>query len=236
MINLGIALPLTSEVEHTQFWNSFHVMRKGDHVFIRPDFPGPIDIVRNELVKKAFEAGCSHLLMMDTDQIYPIDTLDKMKLLFQNPEVKVVSNIVHRRYEPFDPLAFMLCDGKDGEQHLMRLSDEELFAPGIIKVDATGFGCIMFDMEVFNEMPSPWFVDRAYQQARDFDKVKVNGHAPGEDIGFCMELKKRSIPIYVDTTVEIDHLSLVAVNRGLYKLYNAINSKKEEKNANKKEV
>lgn len=226
ILNLGIALPLNNDKEYSQFWDSFHLMHKPDHVYIRPEYPGPADVIRNELVKKAFETGCSHLIMMDTDQVYPIDLLDKMIPIFSNPDILVVSTIVHRRYDPFDPLVFQIVKDVTGELHIMRMTDEEIFTPPLIKVGATGFGCIMFDMRVFNEIPYPWFVDEAYARARgEANQGNFTARPPGEDIGFCYKLFGKGIGIYVDTTIKIDHLSLVAVNRELYKLYNIINKK-----------
>lgn len=232
IFNLGIALPLTNDKEYSQFWDSFHLMDKGDHVYIRPEFPGPADIVRNELVKKAFEAGCTHILMIDTDQVYPHDTITKMHMLFENENAKVVSAIVHRRYEPFDPLVFQIVRDINGVLRIMRMTDEEMFEPKVIRVGATGFGCIMFDMEIFNMISAPWFVDESYLSCRipkGEENIGSSKQTAGEDIGFCFKLYEKGIQIFVDTTIMIDHLSLLAVNRGLYRFYKTINKNSKEK-------
>jgi hypothetical protein len=143
---------------------------------------------------------CSHLLMMDTDQVYHPKTLTR--LLQHN--LPVVGALVHRRYPPFDPLMYRgklnaydtIYDYEDGE---------------LVEVDATGTGCLLINMDVFDNLPEPWF--------KFVERPKEEGGLIGEDIWFCNLLKGAGFKIYVDTSVPAGHLSTLSVTTETYKLY-----------------
>jgi len=53
----------------------------------------------------------------------------------------------------------------------------------------------------------------------------------GEDVGLCQDLKEIGYKIYVDTSIEIGHLSTMVVNEETHKLYCAMTIAREKKNA-----
>jgi len=200
---LGIGVPNTEKTMNPYFFDSFVVMDKPiDFTYMRPPYVGyvGIDTARNSLVTQALENGCSHILMMDTDQMYPHDTITKM--LRHN--LPVVGAIVHRRYPPFDPIMLRGAIGS-----FVKVPDEECFSGELVKVDATGCGCVLYDMEVFMKTKPPWF--EIYQLESDKDV--------GEDIGFCGKLSEAGFDIYVDTSIEIVHTANIGVNRSFYEIY-----------------
>lgn len=208
---LGIGVPFTEKTMSPYFFDTFVTMEKPDFTYMRPPFSGyvGIEVARNSLVHQAFENGCSHLLMLDTDQMYPPDTV--MKLISHNQAV--VGATVHRRYPPFDPI---MLRGDFGAY--LRVPDEECFSGGLVEVDATGCGCILYDMEVFIKVRPPWF--EIYQLE--------NGKDVGEDIGLCSKLREAGFRIYVDTSIEIDHMTTMGVNRSFYELYGKVGEAKRK--------
>jgi len=217
---LALAFPLTDIWTYSQFTFSIlnvvmnHMIclfndNKPLHLSIlMPNFPGQIDAVRNDLVLQALQDGCTHILMMDTDQIYPDVKMIEKLLAHKLP---VVGAKVHRRYPPFDPI---LLRGKLGE--LEPVSDEDILKGGLVKVDATGCGCVLYDMSVFDDIEYPWF-----------ELTKGENGAPiGEDIGFCMKLKERGIDIYVDCSIDVRHLALMAVGWDTHRLHKKLTRQK----------
>ncbi len=93
-----------------------------------------------------------------------------------------------------------------------RVPDEEAYSGDLVPVDATGTGCVLFDTRVFLEIPRPWF-----------ELGEFNGAPLGEDISFCSKARAAGIPIHVDTSVEVDHLSTFRVNAGTARLFQAFN-------------
>ena len=218
---LAIASPLTFEMVYSQFHFSaqnvivnFVANNRDISVdLLVPHFPGQIDVIRNNLVKQALIMGSTHILMMDTDQVYcDPDMIEKM-LAHNKP---VVGARVHRRYPPFDPL---LLRGEIGKHAIV--GDDEIIKDGVfnnsVSVDATGCGCVLYDTSVFIDMfPPPWFELR----------TKEDGQPIGEDVWFCSKLKEAGIDIIVDCSIDIKHLTLLAADWGTYKLYKKLKEKR----------
>jgi GT2 family glycosyltransferase len=207
-IHLAIGVPLTFPYVPSSFFHSFALMEKPDFIYIHAD-NGSIHDLRNNIVEKAINEGCTHLIMMDTDQVYHPDTIPR--LLSHN--LPVVGALVHRRYPPFDSL--MLKHSVVGERTNRYDSIDEWEEGELVEVDATGGGCLMFNMEVFKKIPHPWF--RA-------DKKGV-----GEDIGFCQDLKAAGYRIFVDTSVPAGHLTTMIVNTATNRLYRAMKDKQRQR-------
>lgn len=181
---IGIGIPLSFHMVPSAFFDSFIAMEKPDFTFFRTN-TGPIEQMRNNLVADALGAGCTHLLMLDTDQQYPPDTLTR---LLSHRKLAVGARI-RRRYPPFDNLMFR---GTVGEYQPI-----QGWTPGdLVEVDATGTGCMLFDMMVFRRTKAPWF------------ETKTRNHKPvGEDFVFCAKLRALGIPIFVDTGLYVHHLT-----------------------------
>lgn len=181
------------------FFDSFIAAEKPEWVYLRSS-AGPIDEMRNNIVREAIQSGCSHLIMMDTDQVYHPGTIPKLL----SHKLPIVGCLVYRRYPPFDPL---MLSGKINNYQTIKEWEPE----SLVEVDATGTGCLMFDINVFKDMPDPWFYFR-----------KSDNGAVGEDIGFCSDLRAKGYKIYVDTSIPAGHLSQMVINEGTWKLYNRV--------------
>ena len=196
---LAIGFPLVDDRVPVQFFTSFACMEKPEqYTLLVPQFPhgpwtGSIADARNSLVEQALTDGCSHLLMLDTDQRYPADTL--IKLL--SHDVDICGVRVHRRWMPFDPI---FLRGKLGEYE--SVPEDEMYSGDLIKVDATGTGCLLFDTSVFLKVNGPWF---------EFNTIE--GKPVGEDINFCSKARDAGISIHIDTSIEVGHLATVEINR-----------------------
>lgn len=205
---LCIGFPIIDKSVHVDFMVSFLAMNKPDYTLLVPkfnvgEFQKDIAAVRNNLVEQAQLDGGSHLLMLDTDQVYrDSNMIDKM-LAHKSP---VVSAPVHRRYPPFDAI---LLRGEIGKYKY--ISDDEVYSGDLIDIDATGTGCIMFDMSLFDDLQEPYF-----------EITMKNGRVVGEDIGICHKLRSKGIPIRADTSIEIGHLTQFEVNRKTYEMFSAL--------------
>jgi hypothetical protein len=147
--------------------------------------------------------------MMDTDMIYHPKTITKLL----SHRLPIVGALCFRRYPPFDSI--MLRGDVKGYLSVDEWENDEL-----VEVDATGAGCMMWDMDVFRKMPFPWFKFR-----RDPD----NGAGIGEDIGFCQDLKAAGYKIFVDTSVPADHLTSIAINEKTNRLWRTMKTIEQQK-------
>lgn len=197
---LAIGIPNSHDILYSDFFDSFICMEKPPFIYIRErGTVNQIDEMRNNIVMRAKNTGATHLLMMDCDQTYPTNLISK--LLRDIKDKMVVGALVHRRYPPFDPL---IIKGKPNHyQTIIDWPEGE-----IIPVDATGTGCLMFDMRVFDIIKKPWF------------KLKKRKTGMlGEDFYFCDKAKKSGVQVYVDTSLQCGHLALMEVGVATWELY-----------------
>jgi hypothetical protein len=211
---LGIGIPLTFPFVPSSFFHTYAQMQKPEHIYIHAD-NGDIASLRNNIVERALLEGVTNLIMMDTDQIYPVDLIPR--LLAHN--LPVVGARVHRRYPPFDSLMLRAVPVDENTAMYESVDDWDEDS-GLIEVDATGGGCLMFDMDIFRNMPSPWFKT----------KVQPEGGVIGEDIGFCQDLKNAGYRIFVDPTIECGHLTTMIVNSKTNRLYRSMKQKEHKRN------
>ena len=200
-LSLAIGIPCSFPFVPVSFLYSFLHMERPDFTLIHAD-NGPPDTLRNDIVEKAFSIGATKLIMMDTDMIYHPKTITSLLAR----RLPVVAALCFRRYPPFDSI-MLRVNGKGYE------SVDEWEEGELVEVDATGAGCMMFDMNVFKKMPYPWF---------KFQKNIDTGAIIGEDIGFCQDLKAAGYKIFVDTSVPADHLTTMAINRKTNLLYRSM--------------
>jgi len=207
--SFAIMIPLTFPMVPSGFFYSFaHMDKPKEYTLFHADNgSGAIDALRNDLVEMALSAGCSHGIFLDTDQIYPVETIPRLL----SHKLPIVGCVVHRRYPPFDPI---LLRGKLGDYE----SVDEWEEGTLVEVDATGTGCLLFNMEVFRKMPRPWF---------KFRKLET-GEGIGEDVSFCSDLRAAGYRIFVDTSIQCGHLTTLNVTMATYKLYKSVKIKQHK--------
>lgn len=217
-MKLSICLPLIESKEYTQFWDSFTLMQKPDYNYHRPQYKkANIDIIRNELVKQALKIDATHILLMDTDQCYPPNTLVRLLTVMEQTGADAVGTVVYRRYEPYDPLVWNM-----GGEGLVKVEDKEVMSGKVIEADVIGCGCVLYKARVFAEMRMPWFEDLSHV-------IKPDGkQGPGEDINFCYKLKNANRRLVVDTSIDIIHIAEIGIEKNFYLLYKKLQSLKEK--------
>ena len=221
---LAVGIPLDASQSYTAFWESFLLLQKPpDFLFIRErGGHASLDRMRNNIVYRAMRDGATHLLMMDADQIYPVNTITRLC----SHNLDVVSAMVFRRYPPFDPLMFR------GRINTHRYIPVDEWKEGdLVEVNATGTGCILYNMKVFHAIKPPWFEFRKNprKEFRDKDEKEI-----GEDFSFCSRLKRAGFKIYVDTGLQVDHLALIQINMKAHRLWRWL--KDNQKECEKQEV
>ncbi len=142
------------------------------------------DIVSNRtwLVNEAIKNGGTHILFVDSDMIFPDDTIPR--LLAHKKE------IVGVKYAKREFPIKVLCEPMDKD------SETEIF-----KVRYAGTGLMLIDLSIFtdekNKLGSPWF---------NFGRDSQGALAMGEDVWFCNTARDAGHDIWVDPTLQIGHI------------------------------
>lgn len=131
---------------------------------------------RNTLVNTAIKDGATHVLFIDTDMVFPADTLDR---LLAHDKPMVFANCCTRSLNPAKPTAQI------GGKRVWT----ERESTGLEEVDRCGFGVALIAIEVFHAIPKPWF---------HFNYLPDKDDYGGEDIYFCDLATKAGYKLYID--------------------------------------
>lgn len=158
----------------------------------------PVDAARNWFAEQAIAQGCKYLFFIDEDVTPPGHAL--RQLIYQadhHPEGMVFGGIYCHKAKPPMPMIFKgygagpFWDWKIGE---------------FFEVDGISMGCTLIRVEVFKDLPKPWF--------KTVDTIdKYYDGAPGaemwtEDLYFCHKVKEAGHKIYADAAVLCEHWSI----------------------------
>lgn len=173
----------------------------------------PWDVARNLISKDAMNNGSTHLLFLDTDVVPPVDGL--MRLLSHN--LPIVSGLYYCRHRtdfaitdslpislPPTP-AMWLDNGAGAYAPVTRWSNQ------LMQCNVVGAGFVLIHTSVFERLDRD--LDRKgiyFKWTSGIDNEEYCEHQAGvsEDFFFCRLVEKLGIPIFVDTTIKCDHMSM----------------------------
>jgi hypothetical protein len=154
---------------------------------------------RDQLADMAAEAGSTHILWLDSDMMFPPDTLHR---LLSHGVPLVAGNYVTRQY-PHKTVAYKQLH--DWRSYLVNRNK-----PDLIKVAAVGMGCMLVSMEVIGKMSRPRFQTTWIPETNDH---------MGEDFYFCQQAEKLGYDVWIDDQLSSDlqHLGTVSFNHSMVK-------------------
>ncbi len=138
------------------------------------------DIASNRtwLVNEAKKNGATHILFVDSDMVFPANTLNT--LLSHGKEIIGVE--YPKREFPIK----ILCEP------LEERSETEIY-----KVKHTGTGLLLIDLTVFDKLEGSWF---------NFGRDSQGALALGEDVWFCNTARDAGYDVWVDPTIQVGHI------------------------------
>ena len=148
--------------------------------------------VRQDIAERALMHEATHLLWIDSDHRFPNDTAHRL-LARERPYVGINATT---RCAPVRATALK----SHGE-----LLQTTRHSKGLERVWRMGFGIVMIEARVFEEMPKPWFM---------VEYIEKDGEAcfRGEDVYFCEKAKAAGFHPMVDhdLTKETAHIGSLA--------------------------
>jgi len=154
---------------------------------------------RARLAYEAQKVDAEYMLWLDSDMVFPATTA--MRLMAHKEDV-VAANYV-RRQLPAKGVAYE----KIGvwENPLPFKTQDRL-----VPVEGIGMGCMLMKTKILKEIPKPWF---------EFHWTEESNDHLGEDMDFCMKMKKAGYEVKVDThlSMELRHMGTWAFGPDLIK-------------------
>jgi len=158
----------------------------------------PIDKAREFFAEKAIEFNCKWLFMMDEDVAVPSYAIRQLVHRLEHDEkAGLAAGIYCQKTNPTEPMVFR---GKGGGPY-WKWKAGELF-----ECDSIGLGCSLVRVDVFKDLPKPWFKTVDDNDAVLDGVAKLVGWT--EDIWFCNRLREAGWKVLADGGILPDHLDM----------------------------
>ena len=197
-----IAVP-TMDTVPAQFAHSLATMEKVDECAVAFQIGSLIHAARNDLAMKALKNGFEQVLWLDSDMVFPQDTL--RRLMKGREKGDIVSGLYYRRVAPFSPVLF---DELKADEAQATWSEFEEIPDHLFEVGGCGFGCVL--------TPTDIFIDMLTEYGTLFEPFK----GLGEDLSFCIRARQLGFKIVCDPTIKCGHVGHYVVTEDFFKTYN----------------
>jgi hypothetical protein len=179
---VAIGIP-SGDLVHADFAMSLAMlcMNPGAQVALVNSRSSLVPLGRNQCVGAAQIMKATHLLFLDTDMVFPADTLKRLLA----HEKDIVGATYSKRMPPFHPLTITL------EGELAHVTS------GLKRVKLLPTGCLLIRLKVFEAISLPYF-----------NLETENGQLRGEDYYFCEKARAAGFELWCDggLSIQIGHI------------------------------
>lgn len=170
LVALGVP---SGDFVHTDFAMSLAMlcMNPGTPVALVNAKSSLVPLGRNQCVGAALAMKATHLLFLDTDMVFPADTLKRLLA----HEKDIVGASYSKRSAPFHPLTIT----EEGKL--------EPIASGLRRVKLLPTGCLLIRLGVFDKLSAPYF-----------NLETEGGQLRGEDYYFCEHARAAGFELWCD--------------------------------------
>ncbi len=189
-IKIGICIPTAGLVRVEMMASFYRVIRLLSEKTLWPEakeqghvlltqIGSMISTNREQMVKRAIDADCTHILFIDDDMTFEAKAFE----LLARRRLPIVGCNYRRRLPPGDFTALHLANPRGSKGWVKTEKD----SAGLEPVDYMGFGLCLIESRVFKEVPLPWFLP-AYKE----------GVYTTEDLPFFFHAREAGFIAYVD--------------------------------------
>lgn len=157
---------------------------------------------RDALARKAIECEADYILWLDSDMVFPPDTL--ARLLEDRESGDIITGLYFRRVHPFSPVLFDKLEIENGKCDWTAF---EKIPDDLFEVGGCGFGCVLMKTDIIFEI-----------SARFSELFSPIGRI-GEDISFCWRARQCGYKIVCDPKISLGHVGHHVVTRDFYETY-----------------
>lgn len=193
---LVIGMPVLDKVHPKTVASLMRINEYTPYVAILMSIEVPIDVGRNQIVKRFLETEHEWLIFIDSDMSF--DQYAVMSLLYGDIP-PIIGGLCWQRYPPYAPTLINRVPKKENPDFLRnkyrKLSESETGMR--IGVDATGAAFLLIHRSVFEKMEEPYFMAIFNEDLTEL--------LCGEDMYFCDKARTLGYKIIVDTSIGIEH-------------------------------
>lgn len=152
----------------------------------------PVSCSRNELVDKALVLKPDYILWLDSDNIAPNTTIDRLLETMKDTGADLVSALYFGKNEPHYPVIRQWRS-----KGFYTIENPKLGSK--FPIAGCGFGCCLIKPEVFNKLEKPYF-KFSHETWGEKDIVL------SEDLYFCRKMIDKRLSMYCDAGVISSHI------------------------------
>lgn len=140
---------------------------------------------REEIIMRAIEMNCTHVLFVDDDMIFEKDAV--VRLVERDKDIVGV----HYNCRKFPLTTTVHMDKKQKE----KINWEK--PEGFMSCEAVGTGFMLINLKVFKKLQHPWFFWKSNEKGEVVE---------GEDYWFCRIAREAGFEVWVDLNIPIKHI------------------------------
>ena len=214
-MNIIVCIPgntFSSEFLHS--WTLFlgECFRRNINITLSNKYTSNIYLVRSMCLKGDFLQGTSqkpfqgnidydYILWIDSDITFTFSDFEKLICVKKD----VVSGLYvmdgGKEYTSVKKMDFEFLNKNGGFEFINKNSLSTF--PKIFEVDYTGMGFMLIKKGVIEKIEYPWFEPTFFEfKSKNGKNIK---DFCSEDVGFCLKLKKKGIPVYINKEVIVGH-------------------------------
>jgi len=167
-----------------------------------------LTLQRNEAVQRM---RGDWLLFIDDDMVWNPGDIGRLIAARDEVDADIMGALCYRRSAPHQPTMFMRESATSGGYNYL-----EDWEDGIVEVDGTGMAFVIIHKRVFERIadtPMPSYDTRMMMGPSGFFRWEG---VLGEDLRFCQDAKEVDCRIFVDTRIEVGHMSEIEIRRKHY--------------------
>lgn len=150
-----------------------------------------VHVAREEMAKHAVAINADYLFMVDDDMICEADLFERLYVCQKD----IIAPLAFTRNFPHKPVMYSCISGWDPviqREHFTNHAVINYPKKRLVECDAVGFGAVLISLAALKGTPEPRFKSPC---------------GTGEDIYFCYEAKKKGFRTFMDTRINIGHIS-----------------------------
>lgn len=148
------------------------------------------------------------LLFIDDDMAWQPDAVRRLVEVREEHDLDMVGGLCFRRSPPFQPTLYMRESADAGAYNFLERWDSDL-----IEVDATGCAFLLIHKRVFERIIGSDLPPVAERLRIGPPPIFRWDGILGEDLRFCQDAKTAGCKVFVDTRIEIGHVSEVVIGK-----------------------
>jgi hypothetical protein len=177
-----------------------------------------VSAARNAIVQQFLAGPGEWLWMLDTDMVFPSDTLDKLLAAAHPVNAPIVGALcfgLDSDGSMYPTMYAVMPDDATPVARFTEYPDDEL-----VQVDATGAACILIHRRVLEDVGEraghswspvyPWFQER--EHVTDVAQIRVS-----EDVTLCLRAAACGHPVHVHTGIPIGHMKEQMLTAAMYR-------------------